>query len=136
MPTRQCVNFFFCLLKGFFYYGKTWNGKNCILLLKLFWPTLRNNCSSDLEKLLIYEAEGIQNCKNFEITKAIHSNSQRSEEFLVTECFFSLFLEVSHLYYKGRCLSVCLWTHWCPSNYTSIFNAMGYPRGTYGFLMA
>ena len=29
-----------------------------ILLPKLFWPTLRKNCSSDWEKLLKFEAEG------------------------------------------------------------------------------
>ena len=31
---------------------------NGILLPKLFWPTVRKNCSSDLEKLLKFEAEG------------------------------------------------------------------------------
>ena len=29
-----------------------------ILLPKLFWPTVRKNCSSDGEKLLKFEAEG------------------------------------------------------------------------------
>ena len=29
-----------------------------ILLPKLFWPTVRKNCSSDQEKLLKFEAEG------------------------------------------------------------------------------
>ena len=29
-----------------------------ILLPKLFWPTVRKNCSSDREKLLKFEAEG------------------------------------------------------------------------------
>ena len=32
--------------------------KNGILLPKLFWPTVRENCSSDWEKLLKFEAEG------------------------------------------------------------------------------
>ena len=32
--------------------------KNGILLQKLFWPTVRKNCSSDGEKLLEFEAEG------------------------------------------------------------------------------
>ena len=32
-------------------------------------------------------------CKIFEITRTIYSNSERSEQFLVTECFFNLFLE-------------------------------------------
>ena len=31
---------------------------NGILLPKLFWPTVRKNCSSDWEKLLKFEAEG------------------------------------------------------------------------------
>ena len=39
---------------------------------------MRKNCSSDQEKLLKFEAEG--------------------REFLVTECFFNLFLEVSRIY--------------------------------------
>ena len=33
----------------------TWNG---VLLPKLFLTTMRKNCSSDLEKLLKFEAEG------------------------------------------------------------------------------
>ena len=31
---------------------------NGILLPKLFWPTVRKNCSSDREKLLKFEDEG------------------------------------------------------------------------------
>ena len=31
---------------------------NGILLPKLFWPTVRKNCSSDQEKLLKFEAKG------------------------------------------------------------------------------
>ena len=35
------------------------NSKNYgILLPKLFWPSVRKNCSSDQEKLLEFEAEG------------------------------------------------------------------------------
>ena len=33
-------------------------GINGILLPKLFWPTVRKNCSSDWERLLKFEAEG------------------------------------------------------------------------------
>ena len=33
--------------------------RNGILLPKLFWPTVRKNCSSDREKLLKFEAEGL-----------------------------------------------------------------------------
>ena len=36
-----------------------------ILLPKLFWPTVRKNCSSDREKLLKFEAEGREFSKNF-----------------------------------------------------------------------
>ena len=36
-------------------------------------------------------------CKIFEITRTIYSNSERSEQFLVTECLFNLFLEVSQI---------------------------------------
>ena len=34
------------------------SGRNGILLPKLFWPTVRKKCSSDLEKLFKFEAEG------------------------------------------------------------------------------
>ena len=34
---------------------------------------------------------------NLQITRTIYSNSERSEQFLVTEWFFNLFLEVSHI---------------------------------------
>ena len=37
--------------------------RNGILFRKLFWPTVRKNCSSDREKLLKFEAEG----REFEI---------------------------------------------------------------------
>ena len=36
-------------------------------------------------------------CNFFEISRTIYSSSERSEQFLVTECFFNLFLEVSQL---------------------------------------
>ena len=38
-----------------------------------------------------------QSCKRFEITRTIYSNSKRSEQFLVIECFFNLFLQVSNI---------------------------------------
>ena len=41
----------------------------------------------------------VQTCceKNLFFTRTIYSNSERSEQFLVTECFFNLFLKVSHI---------------------------------------
>ena len=59
-----------------------------ILLPKLFWPTVRKNCSSDQEKLLKFKNEGRES-ENF--------LSERSEQFLVTECFFNLLLEASQI---------------------------------------
>ena len=71
--------------------------RNGILLANLFWPTVRKNCSSDRGKT--FEIRGCRPriCKNFETTRTIYSNSERSEQFLITECFFDLFLEVSHV---------------------------------------
>ena len=72
----------------------SWNG---ILLPKLFWPTVRKKCSSDREKNLKFEAEGWEFAKHFEMTRTIYSNNERSEEFLLTELFFNLFLDFSHI---------------------------------------
>ena len=47
--------------------GKVRNG---ILLPKLFWPTVRKNCSSEREKLLKFEAEG------WEFAKVLRSLEQ------------------------------------------------------------
>ena len=52
----------------------------------------KKKLSCDLEKLLKFEAEG----KTFEITRTIYSN-ERSEQFLVTDCFFNLFLDVFYI---------------------------------------
>ena len=54
------------------------------------------NCSSDREKKFEFRGWRPRICNIFEITRTIYSNSERSEQFLVTECFFNLFLEVSH----------------------------------------
>ena len=47
---------------------------------------MRNNCFSDQEKLLKFEAEGRESLEQF--IQAV----KRSEQFLVTEYFFNLFL--------------------------------------------
>ena len=39
-----------------------------------------------------------------------------------------------HLYYKVRCVCVCLSTLECLANYSSSFDAMGYPRVPMAFL--
>ena len=42
-------------------------------------------------------AEDREFAKKFKITRTIYLNSERSEQFFVTKCFFNLFLEVSHI---------------------------------------
>ena len=83
----------------------------CFSIPKIF-SNLNSNCSNLLAlrnlQELVKKAFCYQNCsdllwekivlmieKNFEITVTIHSNSEKSEQFLITECFFNLFLEVS-----------------------------------------
>ena len=53
--------------------------------------------SSDWEKLLKFQGWMQRICKIFDITRTISLNSERSEQCLVTECFFNLFLEVSQI---------------------------------------
>ena len=74
--------------------------RRCVVLVFCY-----QNCSDLLwEKIVLVIEKKIwnsrlkaENCKIFEITRTIYSNSERSEQFLVTECFFNLFLEVSHI---------------------------------------
>ena len=72
-------------------------GRNGILLPKLFWPTLKKNVLVIKKNFLEIWGCRPTICKNFDITWTIHSNSELSEQFLVTECFFNLFLEVSQI---------------------------------------
>ena len=64
--------------------------KNGILLPKLFWPTY---CEKNLFKWSrkTFEIRGGRPriFKDFEITGAIYSNHERSEQFMVTECFLT-----------------------------------------------
>ena len=60
-------------------------------------PTVRKNCSSYWEKLLKFEAEGGEFAKFLRLLEQFIQTSERSEHFLVTECFFNLFLEDSHI---------------------------------------
>ena len=52
--------------------------RNGILFPKFFWSTVRNFFWDHLNNIF-------------------NSNTERSEQFLVQECFFKLFLEVSHI---------------------------------------
>ena len=68
--------------------------RNGILLPKLFWPAEKKMFNWVWKT---FEIRGWRPriCEFFEIIRTIYSNSERSEQFLVTECFFNLFLEVS-----------------------------------------
>ena len=58
--------------------------------------TVRKNCSTDREKLLKFETEGQEFAKFLRSLEEFIQTSERSE-FLATECFFNLFLDVSHM---------------------------------------
>ena len=58
-----------------FFFGTTlnlFNFANGISLPKLFWPTVRKNCSSDWEKLLKFEAKDPEFAKNFRSNSLIY----------------------------------------------------------------
>jgi hypothetical protein len=61
--------------------------KKWYFVTKIVLTHCEKHCSSDREKLLKFEAE----------FRTIYSSRKRSEQFLLTECFFNLFPEVSHI---------------------------------------
>ena len=69
-----------------------------ILFLKLFWPTVRNNCSSDGEKLLKFEAE-VQEFANFLRLLAQFIQTVKCHNIFWNRIFFNLFLEISQISY-------------------------------------
>ena len=70
---------------------------NSILLPKFFWPTERKKMLQWSKKTFEIRGWKPRIFKIFEITRTIYSNRERSEQFLVTECFFNLFLEISQI---------------------------------------
>ena len=58
--------------------------RNGILLSKLFWPTVRTNCSSDREKLLKLEAEGREFSKFLRSLEQFIQTVKGQNNFLVT----------------------------------------------------
>ena len=65
-----------------------------ILLPKLFWPTVRKNCSSDREKLLKFETEFSKFLRSLE--KFIQTVKWKNNFW--NRMLFCLFLEISHKY--------------------------------------
>ena len=85
------------------------------------------NCADLLwEKIVILIKKNFRGwepriCKNFEITTKIYSDSERSEHFLVTECFFNLFLEVSHVSWIRRIVHILYVLGLMSDSLTTIF---------------
>ena len=46
-------------------------------------------CSSDREKSLKFETEGQEFANFLGVTRTVYTNSERSEQFWVTKCFFN-----------------------------------------------
>ena len=84
----------FCLDIAF-HSSKTCYNQEWYFVTKIVLTYCEKKNSSDREKLSRLKAENFQ--KKFEITRTIYSNSVKSEQILVTECFFNLFLEVSQI---------------------------------------
>ena len=70
-----------------------------ILFRKLFWLTVRKNCSSDQEKLLKMRWwRPIFFWNILGINRTIYSNSDRSEQILKQNTFFNLLLDISQIF--------------------------------------
>ena len=91
---RQVANALFC------------SGENGILLPKLFWHTVRKNCSSDRKKLLKFEAEGR------EFAKILQSLEQFVQKFvwLFTPGFI-LLLSRTHSFHRSMNFQGKLYFH-------------------------
>ena len=96
---------------------------NGILLPKLFRPTVRTNCSSDREKLLKFEADGWEFAK---FLQRIYSSSEKSEQFLVTECFLTCSLrflisnELEQLYTKSLVNTNSFYTNFTNTHFQKV----------------
>ena len=62
--------------------GKNDSFGNGILLPKLFWPTVRKNCSSDHKKLLKFEAEGQEFAKRLRSLEKFIQTVKGQKSFL------------------------------------------------------
>ena len=63
---------------------------------KLFWPTVRKNCSTDWGKTFEIWGWRPRICRNFEITRTM--KQWKVSTMFETECFYNLFLEISQIW--------------------------------------
>ena len=61
---------------------------------------MRKNCSSDWEKLLKFEAEGREFAKNLRSLEQFFLNSERSDQFLVTEQNRTVIIQIGKNYWN------------------------------------
>ena len=92
MKKKQTINwmsrrlFDWNIGKSFLWRAKTNFG---ILLPKLFWPTVRKNCSSDWEKTFEIRGWRLRICKTFKITRTIYSHSEMLVQFWKQNAFLT-----------------------------------------------
>ena len=72
---------------------------------------MRKKCSSDREKLLKFEAEGQEFAKFLRPLEQFIQTVKGQNNFWVTEYFFNLFLEISHIK-KIRTIIIQIGKNW------------------------
>ena len=92
-PSASNFNFFSRLLAHFFLTLRQNNFGNKIPLL-----TRCYFYNKEKAKQMVFCYQNCSDVLREKNIQSIDSDSKRSEEFLVTECFFNLFLEISHIW--------------------------------------
>ena len=97
--SNRLISVFFFKLHFFLHVFKCQHYFSIWILIYQIWETSRNKLKNHSVTKNCSEIRGWKPriCKIFEITRTIYSTSERSEQFLVTECFFNLFLNVSQI---------------------------------------
>ena len=70
-------------------FSSIWQNRNGILLLKLFWPTVRKKCSGDREKLLKFEAESREFSKFFRSLEQFIQTVKGQNNFWLQNAFLT-----------------------------------------------
>ena len=83
-------------IRRFFYTDKSRNIKSSILLPKLFWPTVRKNCSSDREKL----SKFLRSLAQFIQTVKGQNNFWSQNAFLTCSLRFLIINKLKQLEFK------------------------------------
>ena len=80
----------------FYYKGLIYFAKNCVNLCLCYMKNTGPLYLCQKKIVLVikknYQGWRLRICKFFEITRTIYSKSERSEDFLLSKCFFILFL--------------------------------------------